>query len=348
MVVCYHYLPKSLISNFGWTGVDLFFVLSGYLISSRLIPYFDDSNLLKKFYRNRLLRIVPLYFIFLIFFLSGWFIFNSKETLIQFPFYTTHWYQFFLFIQNWEFIQHINENKTHLQHLWSIAVEEQIYIIFPLILLANKRNLKRFFVIIFLIFLFVLTSRTLYCFTRINNNYEIIFWNTFFRFDSFLAGVMIYLIFKAGVKINNAPSIIKWSGIISALILFIHIALSLDTEKNNDFIASVGYTLIAVTYAYVLSLVINKKNKSLNSFLLNNFLNHLGKISFGVYIFHWPIYILGFAILNKFNQNINLNLSNDAKMNINILCSCLLTYLLSYVSYKYYETFFLKWKEKYN
>lgn len=112
MVMCYHFFPNNVICNFGWTGVDLFFILSGFLITSRLFPYLNDKKILLKFYRNRFLRIVPLYFSFLILFFICWFLLASKEALGNFPFYANHWWKFFFFIQNWIFANNVAEKNT--------------------------------------------------------------------------------------------------------------------------------------------------------------------------------------------------------------------------------------------
>jgi peptidoglycan/LPS O-acetylase OafA/YrhL len=85
MVMCYHFFPNNIICNFGWSGVDLFFVLSGFLITGRLYPYLDDKKILLKFYRNRFLRIVPLYFGFLVVFLLDGLCSRRKQPAAQQP-----------------------------------------------------------------------------------------------------------------------------------------------------------------------------------------------------------------------------------------------------------------------
>ena len=108
IVICYHYFPTVSLFRFGWSGVDLFFVLSGFLITSRLIPFINNKQLLSNFYRNRALRILPLYFTFLCCFFCIWFLFVSKHEQQSTIVYNKYWYIFFLFGENWLWI--LNKN----------------------------------------------------------------------------------------------------------------------------------------------------------------------------------------------------------------------------------------------
>ena len=103
-VIVYHYSTGLYIFDFGWMGVDLFFVLSGYLLTGRLYPFLDDKKIIWKFYLNRIIRIIPLYYLFLLSFFGGWFIFTSDITQQQFPIYKNYYLSFFGFFCNWVFI----------------------------------------------------------------------------------------------------------------------------------------------------------------------------------------------------------------------------------------------------
>lgn len=342
--MCYHFFPNNIICNFGWSGVDLFFVLSGFLITSRLLPYLDEKKILLKFYRNRFLRIVPLYFGFLILFFTGWFLLSSKETLSSFKFYNTHWWEFFLFIQNWVFADNPSEVKTHVQHLWSVAVEEQIYLIFPLLLILIRNKTKLFFTILFIISTIIISRWYYYNFCIPKEEYLRIFYNSFFRFDSFLTGVLVYLIYNNHIKFNNAKTILQWLGLVCLLVLLIYFFITKDTEKNNVFISEGGYTIIAIMYASLLQVTLFKKNKFINLITSTGLLRYTGKISYGMYIFHWPLFLTGFIFLNKAFAYLNLIADSTTIHIINVLICIPLTYLLSHLSFKYYEKHFLKRK----
>ena len=344
MVMCYHFFPNNIVCNFGWSGVDLFFVLSGFLITSRLFPYLDDKKILLKFYRNRFLRIVPLYFGFLILFFTVWFLLSSKETLSFFTFYNDHWWQFFLFIQNWIFANDLVEVKTHLQHLWSIAVEEQIYLLFPLLLLLIRNKNKIFYALFFTFTMIVISRWYYYNFLIPKESYLKIFYNTFFRFDSFLAGVWVYFIYKKHIDIKIIKPVIQWLGLICFLALLTYILITNDAEKNNSFIASGGYTIIAIMYAALLQITLFKNNKIIDLITSSGFLRYTGKISYGMYIFQWPIFLFGYVFLNKAFAFLNLFPDTNTIHLINVLISVPATYLISHLSFKYYESYFLKKK----
>jgi peptidoglycan/LPS O-acetylase OafA/YrhL len=346
MVMCYHFFPNNILCNSGWSGVDLFFVLSGFLISGRLFPYLDDRKILLKFYRNRFLRIVPLYFAFLVLFFSGWFLFSSRETLNTFTYYSNHWWQFFLFIQNWIFANNPVEVKTHLQHLWSIAVEEQIYLLFPLFIVLVRNKTKAFYIVLFTI-ISILVSRWYYFnFIIQKEDYLKIYLNTFFRFDSFLCGVLVYIIYNEQVIFNSAKKILNWLAIICIGVLLTYTFITDDTEKNNPFISGAGYTIIAIMYAGLLQAILFKKSRVISLITSVPFLRYTGKISYGIYIFHWPLFMLGFVFLHKISARFNLSSDVNSIHAINVLICIPLTYLISHLSFKYYESYFLKRKSR--
>ena len=345
--MCYHFFPESIICNFGWSGVDLFFVLSGFLITGRLFPYLDDKKILLKFYRNRFLRIVPLYFGFLILFFTGWFLLSSKDTLNSFTFYNNHWWEFFLFIQNWVFANNLIEVKTHLQHLWSIAVEEQIYLLFPLLLIFIRNKTKIFYTVLLTVFA-ILVSRWYYFNFLIPKEENLrVFFNTFFRFDSFLSGVLVYLIYNNPVRFNKIKTVLHWLGLICFLVLLTYIFITNDAEKNNAFISGGGYTIIAIMYAGLLQGTLLKTNKIINFVTSSVFLRYTGRISYGMYIFHWPFFMLGFVFLNKAFAYFNFSIDNNTIHMVNVLICIPTTYLISHLSFKYYESYFLKRKSRF-
>src|SRR5215218_2715162 len=101
MVVFFHNFKFTNYFGFGWLGVDLFFVLSGYLISTILLNTVNESNFLKRFYIRRILRIFPLYYLVLIIALFVMPLLPGIK--IKSDFYWEHQWWFWLFLQNWLF-----------------------------------------------------------------------------------------------------------------------------------------------------------------------------------------------------------------------------------------------------
>ncbi len=122
------------ISDFGWTGVDLFFVLSGFLISSQLFMSLrkTDSLELKSFYIKRAFRILPVYLFMLILYFSFPYLRERGDL--------SPWWKYLTFTQNYGL--DLSRYST-FSHAWSLCVEEQFYLIFPLTLWVFMLSRKR-------------------------------------------------------------------------------------------------------------------------------------------------------------------------------------------------------------
>lgn len=339
MVIAFHYFPEIYFLKFGWTGVDLFFVLSGFLISSRLIPYINNRDILLQFYRNRLLRIIPLYFAFLILFFLSWFFIVSKHTIVENPFYTKYWFAFFFFFQNWAYIFFPGVPIDALNHFWSLALEEQFYLLFPFFVLLIRKP-KRIILTAGLLTVIVLISRIIY-FTP-HTNYQSIYWNTFFRSDSFLIGCIVFILFNYFSKKQIYFKIFKFLSITSFMLVLSGAFYYKSLLMSNPSFQTFGYTCISIMFGFILFQILEKSNKYLTSLLSNEALQYCGKISYGLYIFHWPIYLTGFGMLNKLLKNQDFSLSTIHYFNV--FYSIIITFSISHLSYKYFESHFLKMK----
>ncbi len=344
MVIAFHYFPNVYLFKFGWAGVDLFFVLSGFLISSRLVPYINDKGIILQFYRNRLLRIIPLYFLFLIVFFLVWFFFASKETLFHNPFYKKNWYTFFLFIQNWIYIHFPKQPIESLNHFWSLAVEEQFYIFFPAFILLTRKP-KRILAGALVLIFTILICRNLY-FLIFSSNYQSIYWNTFFRADSFLIGSVLFILFNYYKESKGVFKIYNYFFFASLIFIVAGACIYQSILMSNPSFQTFGYTCIPVIFGYILLQCINRHNHTLILIASNSILQYVGKISYGLYIFHWPIYFMGFGVLSKIFKNQNINYAQLYALNI--CSSILITFLISHLSYKYFESYFLNFKKSFN
>ncbi len=346
MVVWFHYSAGFAFFSFGWSGVDLFFVLSGYLITGRLLPYLSDKKIFRKFYWNRFVRIIPLYFGFLILFFAGWFLFASPQSLASYRYYHNHWYAFFLFFQNWAFILNYQMSPGGLAHLWSLAVEEQFYLFLPMFLFLLKERKKILYASVFLIIVIVICRSIFFYFFLTNKGYEIIYWNTFFRLDSFLTGLILFITIENKITLPKFSLFLKYTACLSMIILFMELIVFRNAYAGSFFYLTAGYTAVAVTYAFLIYITLVKKNKIISSITNNIFFKHTGKISYSIFIFHLPVYTLLLGLLNKLNLSYHLSINSNSLLIINGLCCLPITYLLSHLSYKYYESYFLKFKIK--
>jgi peptidoglycan/LPS O-acetylase OafA/YrhL len=346
MVTCFHYFPNSTLFRFGWSGVDLFFVLSGYLITGRLLPYLSDKKIFRKFYWNRFVRIIPLYFGFLILFFAVWFLFASPQSLASYRYYHSHWWNFFLFFQNWTFILNHQISPGGLAHLWSLAVEEQFYLLLPPFLLLLRERKKILYASVFLIIVIIICRSMFFHFFLANRGHEIIYWNTFFRLDSFLTGLILFIMVENKITLLKFRLFLKYVIGISMILLFVELIILRNADAGDSFYPTTGYTVVGVMYAFLLYIILLNKNKIFNNITNNIFFRHTGKISYSIFIFHLPVYTLLLGMLNKLNIMDQLSINSNSLSIINGLLCLPFTYFLSHLSFKYYESYFLKWKIK--
>ena len=172
---------------FGWSGVDLFFVLSGFLIGGILIDHRDAAAYYKPFYARRFFRIIPIYFVILSCYAACWVLGGDiRRTLVGNVGPPMPWYAYLSFTNNLWLAMH-NTMDVFLPITWSLAVEEQFYLTLPLIVrYVSPKNLPK---VIFSITGLVMMLRVVSCFSgHVHQNQAYVL--PWFRSDSLMIGVM--------------------------------------------------------------------------------------------------------------------------------------------------------------
>jgi peptidoglycan/LPS O-acetylase OafA/YrhL len=326
-VVCSHYFTQTVLFSWGWMGVDLFFVLSGFLISSILVRSKGGNHYLKNFYARRTLRIIPLSFALLsVFFISVAF-FDKQD---RFEFYKENWWYYFLFLQNWLFIFKGLPNEFYLNHFWSLAVEEQFYLFFPVaVYYFSKENLVKF--IVASLPLILVVRIVIWYFNQ--EHLPAYYCNTVTRIDSILFGCLL----GCGVRIKKTVFSI-FGALFSILVLLAGVVYYRSASLTNPLMATVGYTLLALINYIFLSYFISN-NKSFSFLRRSVVLNYIGKTSFGIYLFHIPVFLTFTSIYHKF-----FNSSSEIAIG---LASFLITLVLSSISFYTLEKYFLRLKSNF-
>lgn len=331
MVMIFHFFPVinegtifpflKKISNLGQTGVTLFFVLSGFLITRILINTKNKKKYFSNFYMRRFLRIFPLYYFFLLltYFVFP-FIFNQEV-----PTWGQQAY-FYAYLQN--FAMTFGWNSVGPGHFWSLAVEEHFYMFWPLVVyFFNIKQLKR---LIFGIIGFAFVLRII----LILNNYNV-FYFTFTRFDALAIGALLAIYeLKGKLQQNNSKKFlfIFILSIVPAVFLWVFFA-----GKGNNIIQAVKFLFIAFTYFGIIGYLISiNSDKRINKALRIKFLIYSGKISYGLYVFH-PISSVLFV-----------DLLPTKNMFLELFGSFIMSYILSSLSYYLIELNFLKLKRFFN
>ena len=313
-VLIFHFFPS--IFPKGYLGVDIFFVISGYLITSICLTKKNYSYI--EFIKKRIIRLIPaiLGTIILCVILSLFLFLPSDlnhfwDSVISSIFLVPNFY----FLLSGGYFGGINELKP-LLHFWSLGVEIQFYIIYPLILFFIKNQFKKNFLILILIIFFI---SILLNFFFINYNYDKInFFMLPTRIWQFCLGSIIFFLPK-----NNFNG--KYNNFLLVLLIFFVIStVVLDSNITNlllKFVISTSVSLI----------IFFGTNTSKHNFFLDNlFFNFFGKISYSLYLIHWPILVFSkYYLIREIS-----NLESFVLMLFAIFCS--------YFFWKYVELTFHK------
>lgn len=315
----------TLIYPDGHLSVILFFVISGFLITYLLLAEQGKSGGidLKNFYMRRVLRIWPLYY--LVLFLS-YIIFSPDYSLsrILLP--------LFIF-PNVAYA--LKETWDISPQIWSIGVEEQFYIVWPLLFIFISKRKKALNYIIALIAFFTLLPFGLkfinQMFFKSEEIYTLIsrfFYGT--KFNCLGIGTLIgFLFFRNKEYINKILFKYNFITIILTLLPFILWFFKFGTNHLND-------EIYAVLFAFSIYNIVQHPNIHID----NKITRFLGKISYGIYLYHWIIVILLVKYIPKIDNSFLYN---------TILYSTILssTIFISWLSFITYEKFFLNLKKKY-
>ncbi|MCK8990140.1 acyltransferase [Haemophilus influenzae] len=306
-VIIYH-LNENWLSG-GFLGVDIFFVISGFLITGIIITEIQQNSFsLKQFYTRRIKRIYPAFITVMAlvsFIASVIFIYNDFNKLrktieLAIAFLSN----FYLGLTQGYFDLSANENPV--LHIWSLAVEEQYYLIFPLILiLAYKkfREIKVLFIITLILFFILLATS----FVSANFYKEVlhqpnIYYLSNLRFPELLVGSLLAIYHNLSNKVQLSKQVNNILAILSTLLLFSCLFL-----MNNDIAYIPGITLILPCIFTALIIHTTSQNNIVKLCLSNKAIVFIGKIFYSLYLYHWifiafAYYITGEKQIN--NQSI--------------------------------------------
>lgn len=341
LVITFHYSGYTIFSM-GWAGVDLFFVLSGYLITGRLVANENNKNRYGIFYKNRALRILPLYYLLLAIYYFAIFFIVSPKNFHRFDFYIDNWPGFVFFLQNWSYIFSGPAIENHLGPVWSLAVEEQFYLFWPFVVYRFYKS-RYFISILWASVCAVLLLRcSLYIFNGPPVPIYAYYDNTFCRLDGLIIGAITFFLLHCRPAKNSSILILA---AISLIGLITGIAITQTASHLSVFMGTLGYTAVAFIFAGVVYLVITKPGSYIDRFFKNGFLLQTGKISYGLYIVHIPIWE---TLVNKLNRYFrdHYNINSDVAMLFTQLFCIVLSYGLALLSFYYFERYFLQKKHK--
>ncbi|MEO0527733.1 MAG: acyltransferase [Bacteroidota bacterium] len=310
--------------NLGYLGVDLFFVLSGFLITRILVAEKKKKQFsFKVFYLKRAIRIFPIYYLTLI--LSGLlFTWKGFDYLA-------------VYVGNYYFV--FEQGLHPLAHTWSLSVEEHYYLFWPIILCTFKlKHLKQYVLPIVLI---ITLSAILITYTLFDEAIasRLIYKGTQFRILSLSMGSLLVFHEKYLLSLNRkkATMLLFFLGAIG----FVMVALV--QEKMDAMIIPVPiirlfmFSICSVLF-FVFVLLQEKRGNSIDDLFNNRLIGYIGKISYGLYLYHYPIFF-GFGITR--------NQLNDRALPLTeFIVPLSLVFIVAMASYTFIEKPLMHYKAK--
>jgi peptidoglycan/LPS O-acetylase OafA/YrhL len=281
-------------TNLGWFGVDLFFVLSGYLITGILIDAKRADHYFRNFYVRRVLRIFPLYYVVLIASLYVLPHVLPPEKAARFgtidgdaPYYWTY-------LSNFAMARVGVTRHGVLDVTWSLAIEEQFYLVWPaLVFLCSRRALVRIAAGL------AVTSLALRLGLHLFSSYNAysIYVLTPCHLDSLVVGAILAVWAREPGGLARFEKPARAAFLVTLPVVIVlpiaeeifgppnHIALGMSAIFNT-----VGFTLLAGLFGSLLILVVSARpGSTLHRFFTSSFLRTFGKYSYGIYLVHLPI-----------------------------------------------------------
>jgi peptidoglycan/LPS O-acetylase OafA/YrhL len=308
LVLIHHFWPGSPgvfhkfaeVAHLGWIGVDLFFVISGFLIAGILLETKGQPNYYSAFYARRALRIFPLYYLFLLVlfvviplvqkgaYLATAFIHQSGNPL---------WY--FLYLGNIREAITGHEPGYFLAPLWSLSIEEQFYLTFPFVVgaLSHRKLRTLLYVLVIGAPLFRLVTALL-----ISGNERIQYLATPSRVDVIALGALLALELRSGglitIRRHSTTCLLTMISVLAVAFGFGGL------NRLHLFCRVAGYSLVALTFAsLVLWTLVQRGNRS-SAFLRFPPLMRVGKLCYGIYLLQRPAELIFLRCLSYFHLEV--------------------------------------------
>ncbi len=293
LVLVKHYWPNtgvlsaaSPIAGLGWIGVDLFFVLSGFLITGILLDSFCNPHYYRRFYRRRAFRIFPLYYAFLslmLVFLTFWHHGVYLQRL-RAEWGSPLW--FVIYLAN--FVSAYSGKLVPfgpLGPVWSLQIEEQFYLLFPFVV---RRLGAKLWILLIGIMAFGLAWRILLFFVAPENS-AAPYVGTLSRVDSLAAGGLAACVIRST---ENRPGlvakVVSWLTPLSICVLVAMYCI-VGTEVGNPVTRTVGFSLNSLAFAALILWIVERRNQWTTLPFRLGPIRWLGAISYGVYLLQLPV-----------------------------------------------------------
>ncbi len=280
-------IPLYTFARYGWTVVDLFFVLSGFLITSILLDAKGRKRYFRNFYFRRILRVFPLYYAFVVGLLILYPLVGDPAWTNQVEVLRDHLWWVWFHMTNW-LVARTGDFWTATPlgtgGFWSISIEEQFYLVWPLLVLVLSERQLRWACGAF----FLLSLVTRLGMTAVGLSWTAVFTVTFGRMDSLAVGAALATVARTPTGLNALRPFV-FALVIATVVPFVAIEVMLRhiDHPNYTLALAVELSLIAACSGALLVGTMTANLDGIGARLTHNtVLRSFGKYSFALYLFH--------------------------------------------------------------
>jgi peptidoglycan/LPS O-acetylase OafA/YrhL len=330
------------VTNYGSYGVELFFVLSGFLITGILYDAHNGPHYFRNFYIRRVLRIFPLYYgvLALLFFVAPLIPLLRGQAL-----------DYLVERQAWAWLYAVNIyiakdgewSFSYLDHFWSLAIEEHFYLFWPLVVFLLRRRLRTLIAVSLGVSLCAMLSRLT------GSVLGLSWWTTYvltpFRLDGLALGAFLALTVREPGGLERLVRALPWVLIVvGGLIMLTFVWTRLVSREELELVLPVRASLILILLACLLVWTLVAPERSVTTRLFNSRLMvFLGTYSYGLYVYHH--FISYYLITNRTDLELARWLgSHEAAVALQTTLGASASLVLAYLSYELFEKRFLRWK----
>jgi peptidoglycan/LPS O-acetylase OafA/YrhL len=329
------------LTHFGWCGVDLFFVLSGFLITGILLDAKGSDRYFSTFYIRRTLRIFPLYYgILAICFLVVPLFGNYKS--IEDNAVVSHQQALWCYYTNIDIVRHgwvENGDYLNMSHFWSLAVEEQFYIVWPFIVWVCSRRMLIGTCVICICG--ALLFRTWYAYGLGNTAAASLLMQC--RIDALAWGALAAMFVRGARGATSIERPAKCMLFISAFVLISICVKFRCFPAGEPLVLTIGLSALAIFFtALVIVAVLSTSQSWFGRVCRNDALRSTGRIAYGLYVFHYLIHPFLLPILTFSGFHVPYVLAAI----MYLLSAFAAAFTISWLSWHMYEKHFLRLKDR--